>query len=465
MSDGSSWSPVVTAVRRRRREPAFGAFGTPTRIIALSFALLIVAGTVLLRLPVSHGDTDIGTLDALFTATSAVCVTGLAVVDTGTAFSGFGQFVIMLLFQLGGLGLLTFGTFLALATGRRLGVGNRLRMQEQVSGSNVGGITDLVRTIAIVVGAAEVTGALLLYFRFAPNEGVGLGAWHAIFHSISAFNNAGFSLYPDSLSRYVGDPVVNLTIIVLIVVGGLGFVVITNLYRWSRPGSGRTRLSLHTRIVLTMTAFLIAAGTCLIMLAEWNNPETLRPLSAPSRVIASVFQAVTPRTAGFNTLDYGALTTAGLLVTMLLMFIGGNPGSTAGGIKTVTFHVVVMSIWTTIRGRSDTVAFGRRIAPETVVRAAAIAGSAAIVGGAAVTLLAVFEPELPLQGLLFETISALGTVGLSVGITPELGTPARLVVIMLMFLGRIGLLTFALALVDRDRHGSVRHPAEEVVVG
>ena len=450
---------------RQAANPFFSVFGTPTRIIALSFLALITAGTILLSLPVSHGNRNVGVLDALFTATSAVCVTGLAVVDTGTAFSGFGQVVILLLFQFGGLGLLTFGTFLALATGRRLGYGDRLRLQEQVSGSNLGGIVDLVRTIAIVVALAELTGALLLYSRFAPNEGIGVGAWHAVFHSVSAFNNAGFSLYPDSLSRYVTDPIVNLTVVALILVGGLGFVVITNVFRWARPARPRVRLSLHTRMVLSITAFLVAAGTSLIMIAEWNNAETLGPLSAPGRVLASLFQAVTPRTAGFNTLDYSQLTTAGLLVTMLLMFIGGNPGSTAGGIKTITFYVVLLSIWSTIRGRSDITAFRRRIAQSTVVRAGAIAGSAVMLGGAAVTLLAVFEPDIPLESLLFETISALGTVGLSVGITAELETPARLVIIMLMYVGRIGLLTFALALVSRERHHAVRHPAEEVVVG
>ena len=450
---------------RQAANPFFSVFGTPTRIIALSFLALITAGTILLSLPVSHGNRNVGVLDALFTATSAVCVTGLAVVDTGTAFSGFGQVVILLLFQFGGLGLLTFGTFLALATGRRLGYGDRLRLQEQVSGSNLGGIVDLVRTIAIVVALAELTGALLLYSRFAPNEGIGVGAWHAVFHSVSAFNNAGFSLYPDSLSRYVTDPIVNLTVVALILVGGLGFVVITNVFRWARPARPRVRLSLHTRMVLSITAFLVAAGTSLIMIAEWNNAETLGPLSAPGRVLASLFQAVTPRTAGFNTLDYSQLTTAGLLITMLLMFIGGNPGSTAGGIKTITFYVVLLSIWSTIRGRSDITAFRRRIAQSTVVRAGAIAGSAVMLGGAAVTLLAVFEPDIPLESLLFETISALGTVGLSVGITAELETPARLVIIMLMYVGRIGLLTFALALVSRERHHAVRHPAEEVVVG
>ena len=450
---------------RQAANPFFSVFGTPTRIIALSFLALITVGTILLSLPVSHGNRNVGVLDALFTATSAVCVTGLAVVDTGTAFSGFGQVVILLLFQFGGLGLLTFGTFLALATGRRLGYGDRLRLQEQVSGSNLGGIVDLVRTIAIVVALAELTGALLLYSRFAPNEGIGVGAWHAVFHSVSAFNNAGFSLYPDSLSRYVTDPIVNLTVVALILVGGLGFVVITNVFRWARPARPRVRLSLHTRMVLSITAFLVAAGTSLIMIAEWNNAETLGPLSAPGRVLASLFQAVTPRTAGFNTLDYSQLTTAGLLITMLLMFIGGNPGSTAGGIKTITFYVVLLSIWSTIRGRSDITAFRRRIAQSTVVRAGAIAGSAVMLGGAAVTLLAVFEPDIPLESLLFETISALGTVGLSVGITAELETPARLVIIMLMYVGRIGLLTFALALVSRERHHAVRHPAEEVVVG
>ena len=442
-------------------------FGSPIQVIAVSFVGLIAAGTVLLSLPVAHAGSRVGVVDALFTATSAVCVTGLAVVDTGSAYSGFGQVVVLVLFQLGGLGLLTFGTFLALATGRQLGYGERIRMQHQLSASNVGGVVSLATTIARVVVTSELIGALLLYSRFSAEEGVGRGAWFAVFHSVSAFNNAGFSLYPDSLGRYVQDPVVSVTVMILIVVGGLGFVVITNLgdVAAARRAGKRVRASLHTKVVLAVTAFLIAAGTALVLLVESNNDETLRPLSAPGRVLAALFQSVTSRTAGFNSIDIGSMTTAGLLLTMLLMFIGGNPGSTAGGIKTTTFFVIVASIWSVVRGRPDSVVLGRRLGADTVVRAGAVGASAVLLIGAAATLLAVFEPDVALEDLLFETVSALGTVGLSTGITPSLGNAGKAILIVLMYVGRIGLLSFALALVKRSRTATLRHPAEDLVVG
>ncbi|WP_238444413.1 TrkH family potassium uptake protein [Salsipaludibacter albus] len=437
---------------------------TPAQFLALSFAGLIALGTALLWLPVSHASGDIGGLDAWFTATSAVCVTGLVVVDTGTAWSPFGQVVILLLFQLGGLGLLTFGTVLAVATGRRLGVGQRLRLQEQVRAFDLGSLGRLLRAITLIVVGAETAGAILLYVRMAPVEGPGRGAWYAVFHSVSAFNNAGFSLYPDSLVRYVDDPVVTLSTIALVVVGGLGFVVLVNLHGRFR-GPGRVRLTLHTRMVLSMTAFLVVAAMAVLLVFEWNNPNTLGSLTVGDRLLASAFQAVTPRTAGFNTLDYAAMVPASLVVTILLMFIGGNPGSTAGGIKTVTFHVLVLGVWSVIRGRHETSVFGRRIDHRTVQRASAIVTGAVLLGGAAVTVLALVEPDIPFLALLFEAVSALGTVGLSLGVTDDLTGPGRVVIIALMYLGRIGFLTFALALVEQQRRRPHRFLAEEVVIG
>ncbi|MEE8602399.1 TrkH family potassium uptake protein [Euzebya tangerina] len=437
---------------------------SPSQIIALSFAGLIAVGTLLLALPISHGAERVGILDAAFTATSAVCVTGLIVVDTGTAFSGFGQIVIATLFQLGGLGLLTFGTFLALATGRRLGYGERLRLQQQVSATEIGGLVGLIRSIGSIVLITELIGALLLYTRFVETEGVGRGAWFSLFHSISAFNNAGFSLYPDSLVRYVGDPIVNATVIGLIIAGGLGFIVFANLDHSIR-GPKRVTLTLHTKMTLRITVFLLASGTVAIMVFEWSNPATLADMSLGSRLLASVFQSTTARTAGFNTLDYAEMNPATLLLTMLLMFIGGNPGSTAGGIKTITFYVLVVSIWSVIRGRGDAVVFGRRLPTATVVRAGAISFGAVMIGGAALTLLAFIEPDIPFLPLMFETVSALGTVGLSMGATGELSSAGKCVIILLMYLGRIGFLTFALALVERQRSARHSYLAEEVVIG
>lgn len=435
------------------------------RLIAGSFLAAIAVGTVLLVLPVSQADgVRVSLLDALFTATSAVCVTGLVVVDTGTAFSRFGQTVVMLLFQLGGLGLLTLGTILTLATGRRLGYGARVRIRTQVSAGDLGSVLHLVQSIVVLVAVVEGIGTLVLWVRFAAVEGVVDGLFFALFHSISAFNNAGFALYRDSLARFVDDPLVSLTVTGLVVTGGLGFVVIVNLIARLRP-SQRARVTLHTRMALGITVFLICAGSVVILLLEWGNPETLGRLDVPGRLLASLFQAVTPRTAGFNTLNYADMNTSSILFTILLMFIGGNPGSTAGGIKTLTFFVLAISAWSVVRQREDYIIFGRRIAPNTVVRAGVVAFCGVMLCGAAATMLAISEPGTDLLALLFEAVSAFGTVGLSLGVTSDLSPVGRVVIILLMYLGRIGFMTFALALVVEHPAREIRYPSEDVVIG
>lgn len=391
-------------------------------------------------------------------------MTGLIVVDTGTAWSAFGQAVILVLIQLGGLGLLTFGTLLAVATGRRLGVGQQLRMKEEVSAFDLGSVGRLLRAIAVIVFGTEIVGALALYGPMASDEGLARGVWHAVFHSVSAFNNAGFALYPDSLSRYSGDVVVSSTIMVLIILGGLGFVVIVNLQQRVQGGR-RVQLTLHTKMALALTAFLVVSSFVVLLVFEWTNPATLAELPLGQRLLATMFQAVTPRTAGFNTLDYAQMAPASLVLTMLLMFIGGNPGSTAGGIKTVTFFVLVLGVWSVVRGHPEATVFGRRLHTRTVVRAGAIVTGAVLLAGAALTLLALVEPEIDFLALLFETVSALGTVGLSLGVTDDLGGAGRLIIVALMYLGRIGFLTFALALVDKQPRASGRLLPEEVVIG
>ena len=438
---------------------------SPPQVITLSFLAAILVGTVLLALPVSHApDEDIALLDALFTATSAVCVTGLIVVDTGSDYSRFGQVVIMLLFQLGGLGLLTLGTFLALATGRRVGFSERMRLQAQVSALELGNVLQLVRAIVTLVFTTELVGAALLYVRFAQTEGAVDGILYALFHSISAFNNAGFSLYADSLSGYVTDPLVNVTIIALIITGGLGFVVIVNLIAWFRQKK-RTNLSLHTKMALSITGFLLAVSTVVLLVLEWSNPATIGELGLPGKLLASFFQAVTPRTAGFNTLDYSQMQTPSVVFSMLLMFVGGNPGSTAGGIKTLTFFVLAVSAWSVIRRRGEVNLFGRRITQDTEVRAGVIAFSGAMLVGGALTLLTITEADKAFVPILFETVSAFGTVGLSLGITGDLSAAGKCVIIVLMYLGRIGFMTFALSLVAEHPLKEIRHPAEEVVIG
>lgn len=443
---------------RRRRS-------TPAQLIALSFAAAIAIGTLLLVLPAAHADGHhLGLLDALFTSTSAVCVTGLVVVPTGTAFSLFGKIVIMLLIQAGGLGILTLGTLVALASGRRIGFRERLGLQAQVNIGQVGGVVRVVRRIFVVVFGVELAGAVLLYLPFARLEGAGRGAFYAAFHSVSAFNNAGFGFYADSLSRFLRDPVVNITIMLLIVLGGLGFMVIINVASHFRHG--RTRpLTLHSKVVLTGTGLLIAIGTLVILAFEWTNPGTLGPLPFPDKLMAALFQSVTPRTAGFNTLNYAQLRPATLLFTMLLMFIGGNPGSTAGGIKTVTFLVLVGSAWSVSRGHGELTLFERRIASETAVKASAIALLGMLLVGAAVTGLTLTDPNKSLLQLGFESISAFGTVGLSTGITSTLSAGGKLIIVALMYLGRLGPLTLALALMERQPERRIKYPEDDVVIG
>ncbi len=430
----------------------------------VSFLGAIVVGTLLLLLPIAHtSGRPFGIIDALFTATSAICVTGLIVVDTGSAFTPFGKTVLLLLMQTGGLGYITFGALVALATGQRVGFRERQQLQTQLNTFDVGGIVRLIRRIVVVVLVVELVGTLLLWQPFAAQHGVWEGLWYALFHSVSAFNNAGFSLYPDSLSGYVGNPLVNLTVIALFVFGGLGFVVVVNV--GVRLGQRRSKLSLHTKMVVTATLVLLGAGALVVLVFEWGNPATLGALPWHSKLLAALFQGATPRTAGFNSLDYGAFYTPTLLVTMLLMYVGGNPGSTAGGVKTVTMFVLVGSSWSFLRGHGELTLFGRRVAVQTVVKATVVTFTATMLVGVALIGIVWLEPSLPLLPLAFETVSAFATVGLSTGITAELSTGSKLILIVLMYLGRIGLLTFALALLEKRSPKTIRYPAEDIVIG
>jgi len=427
-----------------------------------------VVGTLLLWLPVSRAEgQEVNFLSALFTATSALCVTGLAVVDTATVWSPFGKAVILLLIQVGGLGIITLSTLAALLLGRRVGFRERLRVAAQVSAVQPGGVLRLVGTIVILSLGFELLGALLLYPTFAALHGPGTGAFYALFHSVSAFNNAGFALYPDNLTRFVGDPLVNLVIAGLLIVGGLGFLVLLNVWahvRGGRRGRRRFPLTLQSRLALLMTLLLCLLGPVGVAALEWNNPHTLGPLPLSTKLLAGLFQGVAPRTAGFNTLNYELLLEPTLLLTMLLMFIGGNPGSTAGGVKTVTFFVLVASAWSLVRGRGELSVFGRRVTEGTVVRAGSVALLSTGLITAALFLLSVTE-SLPLLPLAFEAVSAFCTVGLSMNATFDLSPWGQLIIIALMYLGRIGPLTFAVALVQEPRDTPFKYPEEGVLIG
>ena len=443
--------------RKRDRQPS------PAKAIALSFLSAIIVGTLLLWLPWCHAPgQNVTFLDALFTATSALCVTGLIVVDTASAWSPLGRVVLMLLIQIGGLGIVTLSTMVALLLGRRVGFQGRLRAAAQVNATGTGGVVRLVRTIFLISLGFETAGALLLCPTFAALHGPGAGAFYAFFHSVSAFNNAGFALYPDSLLRFADDPVVILVLSALFIVGGLGFIVHLNLF--TRFRDGRHPLTLHSKIALLTTLLLCAFGTLIVLGLEWNNPQTLGELPLRGKLLMGFFQGVTPRTAGFNTVDYTLLREPTLLVTMLLMFIGGNPASTAGGIKTVTFFVLAASAWSMVRGRGELTAFGRRVAVGTVVKAGSVALLSTGLVMSALFLLSLTE-SLPLLTTMFEAFSAFSTVGLSMSATFDLSIPGRLVIILLMYLGRIGPLTFALALVQEPHASNVKYPSEGVLIG
>ncbi len=432
----------------------------PAQAIIAGFAVIILAGATLLSLPVATADgTPSPFLTALFTATSATCVTGLVVVDTADYYSRFGELVILVLIQLGGLGYMTVATLMALVIGRRIGLRERLVLQESHNLYTVGGIVRFTRTVALLTLVIELAGAAIIALRWVPEFGFSRGVYFAVFHSISAFNNAGFDLMGGfrSLTQYVTDPVLTLTFAALFITGGLGFTVLTDLFR-------PRRYTLHARVVLTTTAILILLGTLLILLLEASNTRTLGSLSWGGKALAAFFQSVAPRTAGFNTLDIAGLREPTLMLIIALMFIGASPGGTGGGIKTTTFVAPMAVILSMLRGRPDPELFKRRLPPVVIYKAVTIAlGGVAFVVTMA-TLLSLAE-SLPFLSALFEVVSGFGTVGLSTGITPGLGMMGRVLLIATIFTGRVGLLTVAFALTRRLQPANFRYPEERVYIG
>lgn len=432
----------------------------PSQTIVAGFALIILAGTVLLSLPVAAADgQSTSFLTALFTATSATCVTGLVVVDTATHYSLFGELVILLLIQVGGLGYMTIATLMAMAVGRRVGLRERLILQESHNLYTVGGVVRFTRNVLLLTLVIEAVGAFLLTLRWAPQFGFPQGVYYAVFHSISAFNNAGFDLMGGfrSFTPFVRDLPVNMILMALFILGGLGFTV---LHGFSSP----KRLSLHARIVLTTSAVLILLGTGLLLLLEFSNAATLGRLPPGERVLAALFQGATPRTAGFSTIDIGQLRDPTLMLIVALMFIGASPGGTGGGIKTTTFVAPMAVILAMLRGRADPELFRRRLPPFVIYKAVTIALVAVAFVVTAGTLLS-FVEQVDFIDALFEVVSAFGTVGLSTGITPVLTTLGRIIVIVTIFTGRVGLLTVAFALTRRQQPANFRYPEERIYVG
>ena len=402
----------------------------------------------------------VGFGDAFFTSASAVTVTGLAVVDTGSDLTLIGQAILALLIQLGGLGLMAFAVLLLSALGLPVGLPQRLVLREDLNQRTLGGLAIIVRTIMLVALVCELAGAAILSFVFVPELGWSLGLWHAVFHSISAFNNAGFALYPDSLSGYANDPIINITIPALFILGGLGFIVVGDLVR----ARSWRRLSLHSKLMLTGTLSLILFGWAGFAALEWTNPATLGGMpDTASRLWASWFQAVTPRTAGFNTIDTGGMHDSTSLMTMSLMLVGGGSTSTAGGIKVTTLIVLLIGTVAFFRRQTALHVFGRSLGVEDVMKVMALTTISIFVVLVGIFLISVSHDDAFLD-LAFEATSAFGTVGLSRGATGELDGFGRAVIIAIMFLGRVGPLTLGFFLATHSRP-RVRYPKGDVYLG
>jgi trk system potassium uptake protein TrkH len=441
---------------------------SPAQVLAISFGGLITVGTALLYLPFSSATGEsIPLVDALFTATSAVCVTGLIVVDMPKTFSGFGQVVLLLLIQAGGLGYMTLSTAAAVALGKRMTFQERLALREALNVGSMEGLVRFALNVLRLTVAFEIAGAIILTLRWAGEFGLAKAAYLGLFHAVSAFNNAGFSLFSTNLMAYRGDAVVSVTIAGLIICGGLGFLVLSELGRVRRWAL----LSVHSRLVLVVTTFLLVGGTVAIFLLERSNPASLQPAGLGEAWLASFFQAVTPRTAGFNTLDIATLTPPALFLIIVLMFIGASPGGTGGGVKTSTFGVTVLALWTTVRGDTEPVLFKRRLSPDLVARSFFICTIAFLTLTLIAALVLIVERQTLLPAL-FETTSAFGTVGLSMSppgsvlsLSGSFTPPGKLLVAAMMFMGRVGPLTLAIAVVGRQRTQRLRYPEGKVLIG
>ncbi|MPY18719.1 TrkH family potassium uptake protein [Paenibacillus glucanolyticus] len=436
---------------------------SPPQILVLGFAAIIFIGAALLMLPISSRTGEpLGFIDALFTSTSATCVTGLVVVDTGTTFSSFGQIVIMLLIQIGGLGFMTMATLFALVLKRRISLKDRLVLQEAMNQSSMEGIVRLIRRVLLYSLVIEACGAVLLSIRWAFDMPIGKAIYYGVFHAVTMFNNAGFDLFGDfrSLTGYVYDPVINVVVMFLIVSGGIGFIVLSDLIDFRK----QRRLSLHSKVVLSMTGALLLLGFIVILIFEFTNPRTLGSLNWGGKFLGALFQSVTPRTAGANTIDITGLRQATQFFIVILMFIGASPGSTGGGIKTTTFTIMVGAVIAMMRGRDDIVMFRYRLAQERVLKALTIALLALLLVLAVSMILSTTEEGEFLE-ILFETTSAFGTVGLSMGLTPDLTVFGKILISITMFAGRLGPLTLAYALGPKKGKELYRHPEGKMIIG
>ena len=443
---------------------------TIARTICLGFLVLIVIGTILLMMPFATASGDWNNfIVALFTSTSAVCVTGLAVVDTGSDFSFWGQLTILLLIQIGGLGYMMTTTFLILLLGRKFDLRQKFAIQESFDRPFLQGSSNLVRSIIATTMIFEITGIFLLLKTFVEEFGWSTGLWYSIFHSISAWNNAGFSLFSDSLVSYRSSWSINLIIPALVIFGGIGYQVIIEMYLWIankiKGKSERFCFSLNFKVVVSTTLLLLLVGTIAFFLTELHNPVTLANLSFKDKFLAAWFQSMSTRTAGFNSIDLGNMTTAGLFITMGFMFIGASPSGTGGGIKTTTFRILYNSTKSVLQGKNEVVLYQREVPSTLILKAVAVVFGTA----ASIVLVTIFiasiDSEFDFLPILFEVISAFATVGLSTGITSSFAVGSKIMLVFAMYVGRVSILILIAAIIGDPSPSSLQYPEENLLVG
>lgn len=443
---------------------------TPYQQITLGFMTLILIGAAILYLPLSYkGHTNPSIIDCIFTSTSAICVTGLVTLDTSTTWSFFGQAWILLLIQIGGIGFMTLISTVYSIIKKKVSLSDRLAVKESLNQENIGGVVSLVRKVVLTTLFIEIIGAILLAFKFIPLLGITTGIWYSIFHSVSAFCNAGFDLMGvisgpfTSLTFFKEDLYLNIVISSLIILGGLGFPVISELLKKKKL----KKLSLHSKIVITVSASLILFGAIYIFITEYNNPQTLKNLPLGTKLLVSLFQSITTRTAGFNTIDLSMMKTSTLLALTILMFIGASPASIGGGVKTTTFLATITFLKSSICGSTEYNIFKKRIPNITVFKAVSTILISFMVSFIAITLITLLEPNLSLIQCIFESVSSLATVGLSLGATSYLSIPSKVLIIGMMFLGRVGSATVILAVSSKifnSKQTNIKYTDENILI-
>ncbi len=444
---------------------------TIARTICLGFIAVILIGTVLLTMPFANATGEWTSLStALFTSTSAVCVTGLAVVDTGTHFSFIGQLTILCLIQVGGLGYMTTTTFLILLIGKKFDFRQKVAINESFDRPFLQGSQNLLKSVFATTVIFELTAAFLLIPIFADDHGLRKGIWYALFHAISAWNNAGFSLFSDSLTSYRASIPLNLIITTLVILGGIGYQVIIELYMWLTDKFNRRRhhkfdFSLNFKVVIRTTIVLLVLGFVGFLITEYNNPETIAYLPWEEKLVASWFQSVTVRTAGFNSIDIGQMTTAGLFITIGFMFIGASPSGTGGGLKTTTLAILLNTTRAVLRGKEEVIMYKREVPFSLILKAIGVLFGSVMTIIMVMVVISIANPEIELAAIWFEVVSAFATVGLSTGITAKLSLIGKLAIVFTMYVGRVGVLLFMAAIIGDPRPSRIQYPEENLLVG